>query len=362
MKICFDYEIFWKEKFSSIASRYYFNLINSLLDERILNVRIFANLYINEAIERLPKQILFGKKINKRIPYTGRIIEKFNSIFCNYKINKFNPDIIHKTYYDNKIKKNNAKVVLTVFDLWHEKNFNCKYLPKKYSLNISDHILCPSIKTKNDLVDIYNIDPKKISITYFGIEQFGEKFKDTKIEVFSKPFILYVGKRERYKNFINFIKAFSNSHQLKKDFNIICFGGGPFTKNEKDLFVNYNISEIVLNSKNNEDLYLYNLYKNAKCLVYPSLHEGFGLPPLEAMSLGCPVISSNHEAILEAVSDAASLFNPLEIDDITRALINTIYSNDKINKLKEKGFIQANKFSWKKCAIETIKIYGKVLN
>lgn len=112
---------FFEGKFSSIASRYYFNLINSLLDERILNVRIFANLYINEAIEILPKQILFGKKINKRIPYTGRIIEKFNSIFCNYKINKFNPDIIHKTYYDNKIKKNNAKVVLTVFDLWHEK-------------------------------------------------------------------------------------------------------------------------------------------------------------------------------------------------------------------------------------------------
>lgn len=161
-----------------------------------------------------------------------------------------------------------------------------------------------------------------------------------------------MGKRERYKNFINFIKAFSNSHQLKKDFNIICFGGGPFTKNEKDLFVNYNISEIVLNSKNNEDLYLYNLYKNAKCLVYPSLHEGFGLPPLEAMSLGCPVISSNHEAILEAVSDAASLFNPLEIDDITRALINTIYSNDKINKLKEKVLFKQINFLGKNAQLK----------
>ena len=77
MKICFDYEIFWKETFSAVASRYYFNLINNLLSERILNVKVFANLYINKTIETLPKQILFGKKISKRFPYTGRIIEKF---------------------------------------------------------------------------------------------------------------------------------------------------------------------------------------------------------------------------------------------------------------------------------------------
>ncbi len=362
MKICFDYEIFWKEKFSAVASRYYFNLINNLLTEKILNIKVFANLYLNEQIEKLPEQILYGKKISKRIPYTGRIIEKFNSILCNYKINKYNPNIIHKTYYGNKIKKKNAKVVLTVFDLWHEKNFDYKYLPKRYSLNISDHILCPSIKTKNDLINIYNVDPNKISVTYFGIEQFSKKFKDNKIEIFNKPFILYVGNRERYKNFLNFIRAFSNSQQLKEDFNVICFGGGPFTKNENDLFIKYKISEIVLKSKSNEDSYLYNLYKNAKCLVYPSLHEGLGLPPLEAMSLGCPVISSNHEAILEAVSDAASLFNPLEIDDITYTLINTIYSNVKINELKKKGFLQAEKFSWSKCANETINVYKKLLN
>ena len=82
MKICFDYEIFWKEKFSAIATRYYFNLINNLFNEKIIDIKVFANLYLNEQIEKLPKKILYGKKISKRIPYTGKILEKFNSILC----------------------------------------------------------------------------------------------------------------------------------------------------------------------------------------------------------------------------------------------------------------------------------------
>ena len=177
----------------------------------------------------------------------------------------------------------------------------------------------------------------------FAIYSVGQRLSKT--EIFNKPFILYIGKRERYKNFVNFIKAFSNSQQLKNDFNVICFGGGPFTKNENDLFIKYKVSETVLKSKSDEDSYLYSLYKNAKCLVYPSLHEGLGLPPLEAMSLGCPVISSNHEAILEAVSDAASLFNPMEIVEITSVLVNTIYSNDKIKELKKNKNVNYIDFS-----------------
>ena len=125
---------------------------------------------------------------------------------------------------------------LTVFDLWHEKNSKTFYRPKEYSLKISDHIVCPSISTKNDLMEIYNIDRNKITVTYFGIEKFsGIKIKND-IKNSQKPFLLFVGARGRYKNFINFIKAYSKSQKMIKDFNIVCFGGGNFSSDEVDLF------------------------------------------------------------------------------------------------------------------------------
>ena len=161
MKICFDYEIFWKQKFSGVASRYYYNLIKYLSKNKNINLKVFASIYLNERLEKLSTDIINGYRLKNRIPYTGKIIEKFNSIICNHQIKKFKPNIIHKTYYSNKIKKNNSKVVLTVFDLCHEKFSNYKYMPKQYSLEIADHILCPSKKTKNDLSNIYNINEKK---------------------------------------------------------------------------------------------------------------------------------------------------------------------------------------------------------
>jgi len=90
MKICYDYEIFWKQKFSGVASRYYFNLIKYLSYNQNLKIKVFANIYLNERIENLPSNLLIGKRMKKRIPFTGKILEKFNSTLCNYQISKLN--------------------------------------------------------------------------------------------------------------------------------------------------------------------------------------------------------------------------------------------------------------------------------
>jgi glycosyltransferase involved in cell wall biosynthesis len=360
MKVCFDYEIFWKQSFSGVASRYYYNLINCLLETNKLDLKVFAGFYINEKLSLLSKDTISGIKIKRKIPLTGKIFEKINLAFCNYKISKYNPNIIHKTYYNSDIKKKKSKIVLTVFDLWHEKNSNFKILPKKKSLVIADHILCPSNKTKKDLIDIYKINEKKITVTYFGIENFKDIPENNLDIKYEKPYILYVGTRGRYKNFENLAKAFSLSDKLKNDFILLCFGGGTFSKEENDLFKRYNILKSVVKHNENNDQSLLNLYKNARCLVYPSSHEGLGLPPLEAMSLGCPVITSNHEAIIEGVGSAASIFDPHNIDDISDQIENTVYSDEIIKKLILKGKAQAKNFSWHKCASETYDVYLKV--
>ena len=105
-----------------------------------------------------------------------------------------------------------------------------------------------------------------------------------------------------------------------------------------------------------------NLYKNAKCLIYPSTHEGLGLPPIEAMSIGCPTITSNYPAIMEGVGDASAIFDPNNVSQIQKILEEYLYSNDKLQKLINLGLLQSKKFSWDKCANETLEVYKKLLN
>ena len=110
-------------------------------------------------------------------------------------------------------------------------------------------------------------------------------------------FLLYVGSRLKYKNFDNLLKALSLNNDILEEFKLICFGDELLSKKEKFL-----IEELKLNKKNiifdsGDDYKLANYYLNATALIYPSKNEGFGFPPLEAMSYGCPVISSNNKAI-----------------------------------------------------------------
>ena len=110
MRVCFDYEIFWKQSFSGVASRYYYNLINCLAASGKIDLKVFAGFYINEKLASLSKDKISGVKIKRKIPFTGKVFEKLNSSFCNYKISQFKPNIIHKTYYNNDIKKIKVKL------------------------------------------------------------------------------------------------------------------------------------------------------------------------------------------------------------------------------------------------------------
>ena len=363
MKICFDNEIFWTQKFGAISSRYFFNLIKNLSTKKKLDVKVFAKFYLNNRLDDLSKKIVSGNKLKFKPPFTGNLYKKINAFFLNKEIKLFKPDIIHKTYYNNNIKKtNNSKIVLTVFDLWHEKNSKTLYRPKEYSLNISDHIVCPSVATKNDLIEIYSVDPKKITVTYFGIEKFENINVKNDYLNNQKPFLLFVGARGRYKNFNNFILSYSKSLKMIKEFDIICFGGGDFSSEEIELFRKLNILDSVHKEKNNDDQTLLTLYKNAKCLVYPSTHEGFGLPPVEAMSQGCPTFTSNYKAVIEGVGDAAATFDSNNITEMQRVMEDYLFSDTKLVELIKLGRNQSMKFSWDKCVNETIDIYKKLLN
>ena len=363
MKILFDYNIFCHQKLGGI-SRYFLNLQKYINKNPNTDVRIFAPFHINKFLEasKINKSFFYLKDYPR---YTRRTINLFNfnssKIYCKY----FKPNIIHKTFYNFNFENNDKiKKVITVYDLIHEIYHNDYdkpegFLPKKKILRNVDYIICPSNKTKNDLMKFYNIKSEKIKVIYMGIHKFNNNTEIDFIKNF-KPFLLYVGDRKRYKNFNNLIKAFSINKKILDDFMLVCLGGGKFTNEEKELFKKCKLEQSKIIHLEGNDEILSNLYKNAKAFIFPSTYEGLGLPQLEAMSFGCPVISSNHEAILEAVGNSAVLFNPNEPEDIINVIEKTIYSQNKLEELKKNGINRSKLFSLEKCANETLDLYRKI--
>ena len=174
-----------------------------------------------------------------------------------------------------------------------------------------------------------------------------------------KNYILFVGKRIGYKNFVNFLKAYSISNELRKNFTIKCFGGGKFRKDEikmiNELAININEIENI----QGDDLKLSKLYQNARALVYPSKYEGFGLPILEAMEHNCPVICSNTSSLPEV--ESVVYFDPEDIDEMSHKISETLMSDDKIKILKIKGKKRVKNFTWFNCAKETNKLYKSLI-
>ncbi len=361
MKIAFDYKVFYLQKYGGV-SRYFISLAKEFIK---LNedIKIFSPIYINEYLkDNYFKNFRQGMHINKIPLNTRKLLFFYNSFFSKLLLMKWKPNVIHNTYYsENLVFNKKCLKVLTVYDLIHEiyyddYNYNKNNFPKLKSLKNADLILCPSYKTKKDLINIYQISENKISVVYWGAEDFSNS-NQVQIGDNIKPFLLYVGDRKRYKNFNNFIKAFSINKNLKQNFKVVCFGGDEFSKKEYDLFRKLDLPiEKIIRITGGDDM-LVSLYKNAKAFIFPSKYEGLGLPPLESMKQGCPVIASNHEAIVEAVGNAAQLFDPNSIDDISDKIEEIIFSNEKTNKLINYGNLQVKKFTWSKCAMETLNLY-----
>ncbi len=364
MSILYDYSIFLMQKYGGI-SRYFYNLVKNLKDKN--QIEIFAPLFRNNYIKDLPPHVINGKYYKKLPPKTNSILKYYSNFLTNRYIQKKDFDIVHHTYFFNKnIKNKSHKTVVTVYDMIHElfqdkglKNDPTPKLKKVAVMN-SDHIICISNSTKRDLLNFYNIDERKVSVIHLGFELENDN-KSSKIKNNGIPFLLYVGERFEYKNFENMIIAFSSSKLLKENFNIISFGGPPFSAKEKDLFKKNNLHNKKITHISGDDKVLSSLYNTASAYVMPSLYEGFGIPLLEAMGHNCPVICSNISSIPEVVGNAGEFFDPNSNEDIKNSLEKVLLDKDLQKKLIENGKKRLKLFDWKKCAQETNKVYQSII-
>jgi glycosyltransferase involved in cell wall biosynthesis len=365
MKIAFDYQIFSQQSYGGI-SRYY-NSLALNLSKLNHDITIFTGIHRNKYISSLPKGLVKGFELSKFPPKSAKLFLLANHYLTNYQIQQWNPDLIHETYYSIFKPTNNLPRIVTAYDMVHElfpKQFKKNELvtQKKIStFNRADHIISISHNTKKDLVEFFDIPPEKITVVHLACDVFDKANSNLIDSNFKKPFLLYVGSRGGYKNFNRFLEATSKSKKLTDEFDIIAFGGGALSINEKKFIHSLGFKKDQIRQIGGDDAVLASLYQEAVAFVYPSLYEGFGMSPLEAMAYGCPVISSNASSLPEVVGDAGEYFNPEEIESIKSSIENVVYSPSRIMDLKLKGLERVDNFSWKKCSQETLKVYMKLI-
>ena len=244
--------------------------------------------------------------------------------------------------------------------LWHFSNF-----PRDQARR-ADRLIAMSESTAYDLYDVYGINPKKIFIVYSGVNEdfFAEKSGSELAYVKMKyglpdKFILSLSTIEPRKNVYGTIKAFElfKESSGREDMKLV-IAGKPGWLYEK-------IFTAIKSSKFRDDIIYVGfvddadkpgLYRLAEIFVYPSIYEGFGFPPLEAMASGTPVITSACSSLPEVVEDAAVLVDPFNISDIAWMLGELTEDKRVKDMFSAKGVIQAKKFSWKKSAEETLKV------
>ncbi|AQT93352.1 MULTISPECIES: glycosyltransferase family 4 protein [Pseudomonas] len=367
MKIGFDYQIFSLQAFGGI-SRYYVSLAEQLRSMG-QSPKIFAPFHCNEYLSSASTGVVDGKRVASKNSKLMRLTLPVNHLVSNSRAKAWAPDVLHETYFSMfKAPRRSCPTVLTVYDMVHEKfpeefsKWGNISVRKRAAVERADHVICISESTRNDLIQAFGVDESKVSVVYLGFDTFADvSVKNDSPTSPRRPYLLFVGNRAGYKNFHGFLRAFARSSALKADYDVACFGGGAFTVAEKELIHSLGLSEDCVSHQGGSDKVLGDLYSQATAFVYPSMYEGFGLPPLEAMAKGCPVIVSHSSSMPEVVGEAGCYFDPHSIEDMSCAMEKVVFSSSLRQSMVSAGYNRLQKFSWASCAEKTMDVYTQVM-
>jgi glycosyltransferase involved in cell wall biosynthesis len=372
VRVLFDSQIFSAQRFGGI-SRYFASLASAMTALPGVTARVTAPFHFNEYLAHLPPDVLKGSKAAwaERLPSLAQLL---NLLPERWQIGTFRPDVVHHTYYYPRLgRRAHTRSVLTVYDMIHEKHpedFRSSATLvrlKAAAIRRADHVICISQQTRRDLLETYPILPERVSVTYLDCDDMDHLLSNDEPATVRRrllgqdaPYVLYVGARNKYKNFANLFAAYADSPWLRQHFMLLCFGGGPFNEDELQAIRAANLQDRV-RQVGGSDAVLAECYRHAAVFVYPSHYEGFGIPPLEAMALGCPVACSNTSSIPEVVGDAAVMFDPADVGAIRKSLETILGSSELRSGLITLGERRRQQFSWRRCAQETIDIYRTLL-
>lgn len=266
----------------------------------------------------------------------------------------------------------NKKFIATVhdltvikMDLFSQSPSRYRMLAKKlYQLKINTltkakGIIAVSEHTKKDILEYFSIPEEKITVTYEAADPSFKPLQNIKKQ---KNTLLFVGNELPHKNMPNLLKAIAVAKKSVPDIKLIKIGSGGWRGTREKLIKlakKLNITDAVSFKQNVPNINEY--YNTAQALILPSLYEGFGLPILEAMACGCPVVCSKTTSLPEIAGDAALYFNPADINDVAEKIVELLTNEKLKTQLVKKGFDRNKQFSWQNCAEKTIEAYNKKL-
>lgn len=365
MKILYDHQAFSEQTYGGI-SRYYAELISGInktgVNKASLSLLFSNNIHLKEIgldVSSFFPNYTFPKKLET--------MYRLNKLYSELVIHWSTFDIFHATNYNPSFVPHlkGKPFVVTFYDMIHEK-FAGKYKELgdvtqviEYKRTLAEQANCViaiSESTKKDIVDLLNINPDKIQVVYLGSSLVHTSPQAIVKNQESKPYLLYVGKRDAYKNFPRFLNAVS-SLLRHYDIQLICAGGGLFSSEEQSQIRLLGLEEYIEQKNIDNDATLQRLYSSAQAFVFPSLQEGFGIPVLEAFSCGCPCILSDTSSLPEVACEAAVYFDPLSEHSIMKTVESVITDNTLRNILIANGYSRLNDFSWERTVLETLAVY-----
>ena len=277
-------------------------------------------------------------------------------------------DIYHSTYYRAAPLIRRRRLVASHFDCIHEifpemfRNSKTIIESKKRLYSAADAIICISESSRQDLLRYYSVDPGRTSVIHLGLTRFTDYPEHEEAEALKvEPYLLYVGARAGYKGFTLLLEAYASSG-LSGSHVLQVVGGGVFSDAELAKISALGLVNRVRLMPRASDRTLAAMYRNASLFVYPSLYEGFGFPPLEAMSLGCPVLTSNTSSIPEVCGDSAFYFDPNLPGALESALRSTLSNRERLAEIVAKGRLHSSRYTWERTAKETLEVYRMILS
>lgn len=331
--------------------------------------------HINEYVVLVPeKDVDYWKPSNKN----------FKVEICNYKnfsvneqlgfalqLYRLKADLVHFCmpqqpilYLKPSITTMHDLILLQVYN--SDKNwliFHLKQLVGRfvflYLAHKSRYIITPSNYSKKEYLQRYRIKPNKVVTTYLAADN--DTFTSQKIKLPYKKFIMYVGQQSDYKNVRRLIQSHQKLLQTFPDLGLVFVGSLNTLASTNKKWVEKNNYKNILFAGFVEDNQLAWMYQHTEAYIFPSLMEGFGLPGLEAMSQGAPVVSSRATCLPEIYGNGAHYFDPENVEDMAKKISDVLNNESLRTTLIKNGYTRVKKYSWAKTAKETLAVYSAAL-
>ena len=356
MRLLYDCQIFSSFQYSGI-SRYFCELFREF-DGAEMPWEVacrFSNNAFLKALRPVP-----GFLPNLEFRGKNRFLEAFNSRATRKALRTGDFDIFHATYskpYRRELLQGKPYVI-TVHDLTHEKfpqlpSARREAAEEAESIRCADRIITPSVATRDDLVALYPEAAPKVTVIYHG---FRKPRRLGPTPLMGHRYVLHVGTRKFYRDFSTAAKAVAMVPELA----LLCVGGGAFDSDERRLFHRLGLEDRVFQTGLDESG-LFSAYAGALALVFPSLAEGFGLPIIEAQSMGCVPVLSNIPCFREIGGEGALFFAPGNADECSAALQELAANRVLKQRLIERAGTGLKRFDWRVSARRHLAVYESLL-